>query len=1022
MDRKLTIEILGDASSFERSAHRSVTAAKKLETQNESLRKGVEKTHHAMRDMTIGLVGAGGVVFGLESMIETAKKAEESQGHLAVTMKDAGLNYDAHAKSIEGVIAKQSELAGFQKTDLRESYAALIRQSKDVGKANEDLALTVDIARGRHIDLAAAQQIVIKANMGMVGQLKRMGIEIAPVHDAMNALTDSHLKFTTAQKDAAKALDLAATKQKAISLLQKTYAGQAEEYGKSSAGAADKFKVSLTNLEVTLGTALLPTLTDGLKHVSNWVNKLNDSGDAAKYANDGVAVIKDTMAIAVPIVKDGAKAFQGLAHALGSDKKAVEALAGAFAAYKLTSTITGLGTAAGEKGAAGKVGLLTTRMKTLGMIGVVALAVELDLKFKGALQDKFGTAGRVFWDLANFGSGGLGDLASLFAGGGGGGGKESTSSGAVTGAAPQTGSKAKNQGAAIAAVAATQLGISYQWGGPAILGQHTDCSGLAQAVLAKNGINVGRTTYVQWSQGRPVAPGDLQPGDLVFFHMGKQGPEHVGIYIGNDQFIEDPHTGASVRVSKLSTYPGFCGARRYTSTTASTTTAPKPKDAPSVSDIVSQGTKKAAKKAPVLTGSKLLSTATQLALADAHGTKGTADDLSALERAKHELEGLPHSVAVAKELATVNGQIHAIETANVKAHLAEQAAAYKRYAKAAAADLKGLDGEWKTHTAALKKAADEAKAIADRSFTEAEAQLFKQFDRQTQLGLTNLDQQRGQLTPTEQKIKDLQDAHAATARTDSLTQAQSDLATAKIGVDDGNGNMVVDPAAVKSAQAALDAVLYDQQLADLQTQADAERAARDQQFSDKAQAYQDQRDLDRQALQDWLDDQKTKLDDGRETWDKFYADLKTKAAQGGFDVGAAFWDAWSQAAADNSSSTKAGNIAANPGTGDVYQSIQKGLQDGTISQGLANLLRSGHKLEVPFLSDGGVVTRPTLAVLGESGHEAVVPLSRLGTGRDGGGSTAPTLQLTVLSDRDLAARIAPFIDNTGSALVRIKVN
>jgi cell wall-associated NlpC family hydrolase len=35
------------------------------------------------------------------------------------------------------------------------------------------------------------------------------------------------------------------------------------------------------------------------------------------------------------------------------------------------------------------------------------------------------------------------------------------------------------------------------------------------------------------------------------------------LYVGGGRFIEDPHTGATVRISNLSTYPGYMGARRY---------------------------------------------------------------------------------------------------------------------------------------------------------------------------------------------------------------------------------------------------------------------------------------------------------------------------------------------------------------------------------------------------------------------------------------------------------------------------
>lgn len=121
----------------------------------------------------------------------------------------------------------------------------------------------------------------------------------------------------------------------------------------------------------------------------------------------------------------------------------------------------------------------------------------------------------------------------------------------------------KGPDAGIAKTALTQIGIPYQWGGKAVLGGHTDCSGLLQASAAANGINIGRTTYEQWKQGSPVPLDKLKPGDAVFAHMGPNGPEHVMIYAGNGAVVEDPHTGDSVKTIPLAGYPGLVGARRY---------------------------------------------------------------------------------------------------------------------------------------------------------------------------------------------------------------------------------------------------------------------------------------------------------------------------------------------------------------------------------------------------------------------------------------------------------------------------
>jgi len=89
-----------------------------------------------------------------------------------------------------------------------------------------------------------------------------------------------------------------------------------------------------------------------------------------------------------------------------------------------------------------------------------------------------------------------------------------------------------------------ELGKPYVWGaaGP----NSFDCSGLTQYVWAKAGVYLDHYTGSQWNEGRHVSRGELQPGDLVFFGSDLH---HVGIYIGNGNMIEAPHSGANVRIS-----------------------------------------------------------------------------------------------------------------------------------------------------------------------------------------------------------------------------------------------------------------------------------------------------------------------------------------------------------------------------------------------------------------------------------------------------------------------------------------
>lgn len=77
------------------------------------------------------------------------------------------------------------------------------------------------------------------------------------------------------------------------------------------------------------------------------------------------------------------------------------------------------------------------------------------------------------------------------------------------------------------------IGIPYAYGGTTTSG--FDCSGFTQQVFQDLGISLTRTSSGQYSQGSAVS--SKLPGDLVFFDTSGKGISHVGIYIGDNQFI-----------------------------------------------------------------------------------------------------------------------------------------------------------------------------------------------------------------------------------------------------------------------------------------------------------------------------------------------------------------------------------------------------------------------------------------------------------------------------------------------------
>ena len=123
------------------------------------------------------------------------------------------------------------------------------------------------------------------------------------------------------------------------------------------------------------------------------------------------------------------------------------------------------------------------------------------------------------------------------------------------------------QGTKMTTYAMKFLGYPYVW---ATHGPDTfDCSGFTYYVTIKTlKQNIGAGTWSQSVSGTPVAYGDLRPGDLVFFqNTFTWGLSHVGIYIGNGNFIHAENERTGVVVSSLtSTYykTRWYGARRLT--------------------------------------------------------------------------------------------------------------------------------------------------------------------------------------------------------------------------------------------------------------------------------------------------------------------------------------------------------------------------------------------------------------------------------------------------------------------------
>ena len=113
-------------------------------------------------------------------------------------------------------------------------------------------------------------------------------------------------------------------------------------------------------------------------------------------------------------------------------------------------------------------------------------------------------------------------------------------------------------------MARTFLGLPYRWGGMSER-RGVDCSGLVKVLFAKLHVELPRSSREQIQSGKEISLDQLETGDLVFFSTHGEIPTHVGVYLGNDQFLHAEQKAGRVIITNLKDpwyAKRFLGARR----------------------------------------------------------------------------------------------------------------------------------------------------------------------------------------------------------------------------------------------------------------------------------------------------------------------------------------------------------------------------------------------------------------------------------------------------------------------------
>ena len=286
--RTVEVRIVGDATGYKKALAESEQASGK----SGSIIHGVF-TGIGIGATQLAAEGIGKVVDFLGESSKVARDAEVTTVRLTTALKDNVKGFQGDASAMEASVNAGRKL-GFTGDEMRASLSRLVTVTKSKEQATRDAALAEDVARAKGIDLETATNIVTKAQLGNVGALKKLGIEVPAVTAAVDALKASHTRATPEQMAAAKAADKQATATAALAAIQKSAQGQAEAYAGTMQGSLAVAGTEVEGIQEKLGqtlnnivAAVLPPLVKGLGAVADWF------GQVAQAAAPFVAQVVD---------------------------------------------------------------------------------------------------------------------------------------------------------------------------------------------------------------------------------------------------------------------------------------------------------------------------------------------------------------------------------------------------------------------------------------------------------------------------------------------------------------------------------------------------------------------------------------------------------------------------------------------------------------------------------------------------------------------------------------------------------
>ena len=261
----LSIKILADAK-------KAVQGLTDVEKRTQRIQNSVKKA------AVPAAAFLGGLAAGSVTAAKAASEDERAQKILAKTLENATGATRGQVAATEDWIDKQARATGIADDDLRPALGRLVTATEDVGKAQELLALGMDVATASGKPLSTVTDALAKAAGGQFGSLKRL----------VPSLSDAAIKSG----------DLSQITQE----LSEKMGGSAATAAETSAGKIERLKVAADEFKESLGAQLLPALeklVNMLSEIVAWAEKHPTAFKAIAIALGIVAAVLVVLNIAL---------------------------------------------------------------------------------------------------------------------------------------------------------------------------------------------------------------------------------------------------------------------------------------------------------------------------------------------------------------------------------------------------------------------------------------------------------------------------------------------------------------------------------------------------------------------------------------------------------------------------------------------------------------------------------------------------------------------------------------------------